>query len=74
MSKVYDPLVKLAANPKSLRLAINGKCWDCQGRDADPAPKWRIGNCECPDCPLYAVRPYQDAQNRQMPASLGGKS
>ena len=70
MDKIYDPIVKLAQNPKSLRTAINAKCWDCQGRDSDPAPRWRIGNCCMPDCPLYAVRPYQSNQSRPMPAVL----
>ncbi len=70
MDKIYDPMEKLRANPKSLRAAINAKCWDCQGRDSDPAPKWRIGNCECPDCPLYEVRPYQDNLKRPMPNVL----
>jgi hypothetical protein len=54
-----DPIQKLAANPTSLRLAINAKCWDCQGGDADPNPRGRIGTCECLTCPLHAVRPYQ---------------
>ena len=70
MSKIFDPMEKLAKNPTSLRAAINAKCWDCQGRDSDPAPKWRIGNCEMADCPLYAVRPYQDNVSRPMPRSL----
>ena len=54
-----DPIQRLAENPKSLRLAINAKCRDCQGGDADPAPRRRIGECGCTTCPLHAVRPYQ---------------
>lgn len=53
------PAEALARNPRSLRLAINAKCWDCQGGDADPAPRKRIGTCGCTTCPLHAVRPYQ---------------
>ena len=53
------PLEKAKLKPESLRLAVNAKCYDCQGRDADPKVSWRIGNCECTDCPLYSVRPYQ---------------
>ena len=70
MSKIYDPMEKLRQNPKSLRAAINAKCWDCVGMDADPAPRWRIGNCCMPDCGLFAVRPYQSNLSRPMPAVL----
>ena len=70
MRKIYDPMIKLRENPKSLRAAINAKCWDCQGCDSDPAPRWRIGNCVMGDCPLYFVRPYLSNQHRPMPAVL----
>ena len=70
MDKIYSPIEKLRANPKSLRASINAKCFDCMGQDSDPAVKWRIGNCEIPDCPLYNVRPYQDNTLRAMPAVL----
>lgn len=59
---IKNPIEKALENPKSLRLAINAKCYDCEGRDADPKVKWRIGNCQCHDCPLYPVRPYQYMQ------------
>ncbi len=70
MDKEYDPMKRATANPKSLRRAIDAKCWDCQGQASDPAPRWRIGNCEMDDCPLYSVRPYQDNLSRAMPAVL----
>lgn len=54
-----DPIEKSRANPKSLRLAINGKCWDCQGGMADPGVRERIGSCPVVACCLHAVRPYQ---------------
>ena len=57
--KRTTPLEKLAKNPKSLRLAINGLCYDCGGQDADAGWRQRIGHCNIPTCPLYAVRPYQ---------------
>ena len=57
--KVLDPLEKAAANPRSLRLAINAKCFDCEGGNADPAVQRRIGTCEIRTCPLWTVRPYQ---------------
>lgn len=69
-TKIHNPIEKALKNPKSLRAAINAKCFDCQGQDADPAPKWRIGNCEMPDCPLYPLRPYQDNLSRPMPIAL----
>ncbi len=65
-----DPIEKLAENPKSLRLAITAMCWHCQNGDADPAPKWRVGNCLCVSCPLHAVRPYQQMSGRPEPAVL----
>lgn len=54
-----DPIEKAARNPKSLRLAINAKCWDCVGGPADPAPRRRIGECAQTRCSLHPVRPYQ---------------
>jgi len=48
-----DPIEKAKKNPKSLRLAINGKCWDCSsGQRAE------ITHCTVTDCTLYPVRPY----------------
>lgn len=66
-----DPIEKLAEAPTSLRAAVTAKCWDCQGRDADPAPKWRIGNCSCDTCPLHAVRPWQRLAGTAVPKVLG---
>lgn len=54
-----NPLEKLKNNPLSLRCAINAKCYDCIGQDADPDWRGNIRNCVCTDCPLYAVRPYR---------------
>jgi hypothetical protein len=54
-----DPIEKAAANPTSLRLAINAKCYDCVGQDADPAWQRRVRECDCQACSLLAVRPYQ---------------
>ena len=65
-----DPLEKACANPNSRRLAINAKCYDCKGRDADPCVEWRIGNCVCPDCPLYPVRPHQHLCGKPTPKAL----
>jgi len=54
-----DPLQRAATNPRSLRLAINAKCFDCEGGNADPSVQRRIGACEIRACPLWTVRPYQ---------------
>ena len=55
--EVLNPIEKAKANPKSLRLAINGKCWDCQS--GDPGTRERIRDCWATDCSLHPVRPYQ---------------
>lgn len=34
---VRDPIEHARDDPKSLRKAINAKCWDCVGADADGA-------------------------------------
>lgn len=54
-----DPLERARRKPGSLRLAINAKCYDCGGRDADPGWRERIRTCVIPSCSLYPVRPYQ---------------
>jgi hypothetical protein len=72
--KVKNPLEKLADKPQSLRRAIDAKCYQCEGEDADPAVKWRIGNCLCADCALYAVRPHQRLKGTQTPKSLASSS
>lgn len=57
------PVEKLQKNPRSLRLAINAMCWECQGGGGDPKVNHRIKNCEVGKiCPLYFVRPYQDKE------------
>lgn len=58
----YNPLVKLKANPTSLRLAINACCGGCHGCTdtyMEPGFKTEIRNCSNTKCGLYAVRPYQ---------------
>lgn len=70
MTKKKSPLEKASKNPKSMRCAINAMCWDCVGRDADPAPRWRIGNCTSKSCPLYPLRPYQKLSLTPTPKSL----
>lgn len=54
-----DPIEKAKKKPKSLRLAVNAKCWDCVGGTSDPGPRGRIRDCTVTRCPLHPVRPYQ---------------
>ena len=54
-----NPIEKSRDNPRSLRLAINAKCYDCIGQDADPNWRNSIRECTCYDCPLYNVRKYK---------------
>lgn len=54
-----DPIEKSRANPTSLRLAINGKCWDCVGAGSDPNPRATIRECAITECTLHPVRPFQ---------------
>ena len=54
-----DPIEKAKRKPKSLRLAINAKCWDCVGGASDPGPRGRIRDCTVTKCPLHPNRPYQ---------------
>lgn len=56
-----DPYQIAAADPKSLRKAVNAKCWDCQGGGADPNTRQAVGQCGITDCSLWPVRPWQDA-------------
>ena len=65
-----DPMQKASRNPQSLRKAIDAKCWDCQGQDADPGVKWRVGNCQILDCPLHPVRPWRHLEGTAVPAAL----
>ena len=58
-NEIKNPIEKAALRPDSLRLAINAKCYDCIGQDADPDWRGSIRNCVCNDCPLFLVRPYQ---------------
>ena len=54
-----NPIQRSQANPRSLRLAINAKCYECLGC----LPSWRreVENCTSPKCPLFAQRPRREA-------------
>ena len=51
---MLDPIQKAKQNPRSLRLAINAKCYDCTCFQ-----KTEVKHCEMTNCPLWAVRPWQ---------------
>ena len=48
------PDEKARANPKSMRAAINAKCWDCVC-----GQRLEIKLCPMTDCSLHGFRPYQ---------------
>ena len=54
--QILSPSEKAAKNPKSLRLAINAKCWDCVCFQ-----KREVTLCEMTDCSLWPLRPWQNA-------------
>jgi len=68
--KNRTPVEKAQANPRSLRLGVNAKCFQCQGENADPSVQYRIGNCEVRGCGLWPLRPYQAMAGNQVPAGL----
>ncbi len=49
-----DPLEKALANPKSLRAAINAKCFDCANHQ-----RREVTRCTVTRCPLFPVRPWK---------------
>jgi len=57
------PIERSQQDPKSLRKAINAKCYHCVGENYDPNPYGRIHDCTIKECPLWAVRPYQKASD-----------
>ncbi len=54
-----DPIEKAHRNPGSMRAAVNGKCWECSGKDIDSGTRQRIRDCPITDCCLFSVRPFQ---------------
>lgn len=57
-AKPKNPLEKCQEDPKSMRKAVNAKCYDCIF-DNKAGGTWReqVRNCEQSICPLYQVRP-----------------
>lgn len=60
MAPRLDPIAKAKANPKSLRLAVTAKCFECMGGGEDTGTRKLIRACTSnATCPLHPVRPYQ---------------
>lgn len=57
--KHRNPIERSALKPKSAKLAIAAKCYQCEGEDSDPGWRKRIGACSVKTCPLWNLRPYQ---------------
>lgn len=57
---VLDPIEKAKANPKSLRRAINAKCYDCACFQ-----RVEVTKCQAKDCPLHALRPWQRSMENE---------
>ena len=55
-----DPIQKAKANPKSLRSAINAKCFDC-----GCFQRVEVTKCQAKDCPLHALRPWQRSMENE---------
>ena len=64
------PIERHKAKPTSWKKAIASHCYSCEGEDADPGWRWRIGNCLIEDCALYSFRPYQKLHGTPMPKAL----
>ncbi len=53
-AKRLNPIEKAKQNPRSLRLAINAKCYDCCCEQRAEVKYCPVGNCS-----LHYLRPWQ---------------
>lgn len=49
---------------------VKSICFDCVGGDADSGPKLAVRDCTARSCPLYPIRPWQEAKSRK---PIGGR-
>ena len=56
--KQRNPTEKSLENPKSYKLAIAAKCWDCSH-----GQKVEVTHCQVVSCPLHSFRPWQERKN-----------
>ena len=54
------PTEKAILNPRSLRAAINAKCWDCTCFQ-----KREVTKCVMVKCPLWNIRPWQNKETNE---------
>jgi hypothetical protein len=58
--KRLTPVERAQKSPRSLRMAITARCYQCEGEGADAGWRDRIAACNATTCALHPVRPYQD--------------
>ena len=63
---LITPIERSKQNPKSLRLAINAKCYDCIYDPYSGIGNWRmqVSSCTSVNCPLYPIRPLTKPRTR----------
>ena len=57
MPKAYRATYLKALEGDSLRAAVNAQCLECMGWFRN-----EVRDCDCYECPLHTVRPYQSSQ------------
>jgi hypothetical protein len=58
---IFNPIAKSLSNPRSLRLAITAKCYECFGGSVSDVQTKQgimkeVRDCTSSTCPLYPVR------------------
>jgi hypothetical protein len=66
---LYRRALEGTASP---RQAIKVKCFECCGWIRSEGGEDRIGDCRVPACPLWALRPFQDAPEASRGAEGSG--
>lgn len=54
-----------AAQQGGLAATLKNTCLECVGGNDDPGPKLQVKRCQCIDCPLHPVRPWQKISGRK---------
>jgi len=63
-----DPIEKAKRNLKSLRLAVNAKCYDCTC-----GQRQEVKNCTASKCLLYSSMPWQKNKKNNQGGCLNWK-
>ena len=53
--KQRNPIEKSQQNPRSYKMAVDAKCWDCSH-----GQRLEVTHCQVVLCPLHALRPWQE--------------